>query len=40
MDAGSLFGQGISFPPRLGADGRFAWSSGFRQHREAMQVIL
>ncbi len=40
MDAASLFGQGISFPPRLGADGRFAWSSGPDNIREAMQVIL
>ena len=40
MNAASLFGQGISFPPRLGADGRFAWSSGPDNIREAMQVIL
>lgn len=40
MDAANLFGQGISFPPRLGADGRFAWSSGPDNIREALQVIL
>ncbi|MGB6742876.1 MAG: GPW/gp25 family protein [Terracidiphilus sp.] len=40
MNAGSLFGQGISFPPRLGADGRFAWSSGPDNIREAIMVIL
>jgi len=40
MDAGSLFGQGISFPPRLGANGQFAWSSGPDNIREAIQVIL
>jgi uncharacterized protein len=40
MDAGSLFGQGISFPPRLGANGRFAWSNGPDNIREAITVIL
>ncbi len=40
MNAGSLFGQGISFPPRLGANGRFAWSSGPDNIREAIMVIL
>ena len=40
MDAGSLFGQGISFPPRLGANGQFAWSSGPDNIREAIQEWL
>ncbi len=40
MNAAALFGQGISFPPRLGADGRFAWSSGPANIREMIQVIL
>lgn len=40
MNAGELFGQGISFPPRLGADGRMAWSSGPQNIREAITVIL
>jgi len=40
MNAGSLFGQGISFPPRLGADGRVAWSNGPDNIREAITVIL
>jgi|SRR5271157_141793 len=40
MNAANLFGQGISFPPRLGADGRFAWSSGPDNIREAIQVIV
>ena len=40
MDAANIFGQGISFPPRLGADGRFAWSNGPDNIREAIQVIL
>ena len=40
MTAGTLFGQGISFPPRLGADGRMAWSNGPDNIREAIQEIL
>lgn len=40
MNAGALFGRGISFPPRLGADGRMAWSSGPDNIREAISVIL
>ena len=40
MDAATLFGQGISFPPRLGADGRWAWSSGPQNIREMIRVIL
>lgn len=40
MDSGKLFGRGISFPPRVGADGRLAWSEGPVNVREAIQVIL
>jgi phage baseplate assembly protein W len=40
MDAGRLFGRGISFPPRVGADGRIAWSEGESNVREAIRVIL
>jgi phage baseplate assembly protein W len=40
MDAGQLFGRGISFPPRVGADGRVVWSVGADNIREAVQVIL
>jgi phage baseplate assembly protein W len=39
-DEGAVLGRGISFPPRLGADGRFAWSSGAQNVREAIQVVL
>lgn len=39
-DPGRLFGRGISFPPRLGSDGRLAWSEGETNIREAIQVIL
>jgi len=40
MDAGKLLGRGISFPPRLGTDGRWAWSEGEVNVREAVRVIL
>jgi len=36
----SVFGQGLSFPPRVGADGRFAWSAGEANIRESIVVIL
>jgi phage baseplate assembly protein W len=37
---GAILGRGISFPPRVGADGRVAWSEGEPNIREAIQVIL
>lgn len=40
MDTGRLYGRGISFPPRVGADGRVAWSEGEQNVREAIRVIL
>ncbi|NTU81223.1 MAG: GPW/gp25 family protein [Chloroflexales bacterium] len=40
MDRGRLFGRGISFPPRVGPDGRVAWSEGEQNIREAIRVIL
>lgn len=40
MDKGRLFGRGISFPPRIGPDGRVAWSEGEENIREAIRVIL
>ncbi len=40
MDAGKLLGRGISFPPRLGPDGRWAWSEGNDNVREMVEVIL
>lgn len=33
-------GQGLSFPPRVGADGRLAWSSGEENIRESIRIIL
>src|SRR5690606_23952036 len=32
--------KGISFPPRLGEDGRMAWSEGPQNIRESIRVIL
>jgi uncharacterized protein len=40
LDAGRIFGRGISFPPRVGAEGRLIWSEGEQNIREAIQVIL
>jgi len=40
IDPGKLLGRGISFPPRVGADGRIAWSEGEVNVRESIRVIL
>ena len=40
MNAGIVFGRGLSFPPRLGGDGGFAWSEGPENIREAIRVLL
>lgn len=40
MDNGQLYGRGISFPPRVGTDGRVAWSEGEKNVRESIQIIL
>src|SRR6266571_1862533 len=40
LDAGKIFGKGISFPPRIGPDGRVSWSEGEANVRESIQVIL
>jgi Bacteriophage baseplate protein W len=40
MDAGRALGRGISFPPRVGPDGRLAWSEGEPNVREAIEIIL
>ena len=39
-DSGRMFGRGLAFPPRVGADGRVAWSEGELNVRESIQVIL
>ena len=40
MSVGRLFGRGIAFPPRLGDDGRWAWSEGEANIRDSIIVIL
>jgi len=40
MDEARIFGTGFAFPPRLGADGRVALSSGPENIRQALRVIL
>ncbi len=40
IDAGKLFGRGIGFPPRIGSDGRLAWSEGETNVRESIRIIL
>lgn len=40
MSRTSIFGRGISFPPRVGADGRLAWSQGEENIRESIRIIL
>jgi len=37
---GRLLGRGMSFPPRVGADGRIVWSEGEQNIRESIQVVL
>lgn len=39
-NAGKILGKGISFPPRVGADGRVVWSEGEMNVRESIRVIL
>ena len=36
----SIFGRGIAFPPRVGADGRIVWSDGEANIRESITVVL
>jgi uncharacterized protein len=40
MDAGQVYGRGMSFPPRVGPDGRIAWSEGEANVREGVRVVL
>ena len=37
---GDLLGRGIAFPPRIGSDGRVAWSEGEANIREAIRILL
>jgi phage baseplate assembly protein W len=40
VPASNQLGQGLSFPPRVGADGRLARSAGEDNVRESIRVIL
>lgn len=40
MNGAELYGQSMAFPPRVGADGRIAWSQGDTNIRESIQIIL
>jgi uncharacterized protein len=40
MDGGQLYGRSMSFPPRVGSDGRIVWSEGETNIRESIEVIL
>lgn len=35
-----VLGRSIAFPPRVGADGRVAWSQGEANIRESVEIIL
>ena len=39
-DLGQILGRGISFPPRIGGDGRVRWSEGADNITDAIKVIL
>ena len=39
-DPGKIFGRGMGFPPRVGPDGRVAWSEGESNVRECMRILL
>lgn len=40
MDNRRIFGQGMAFPPRVGPDGRMAWSMGEANVHESIRIIL
>ena len=40
LKSAQIFGKGISFPPRVGPDGRVQWSEGEENIRESVRVIL
>ncbi len=40
MKSALVYGRGMAFPPRVGADGRIAWSEGEANVRESIRVIL
>jgi phage baseplate assembly protein W len=40
MNEADLYGRGLAFPIRVGADGRLAWSSGETNVRESLRLVL
>ncbi|MEF8700388.1 MAG: GPW/gp25 family protein [Candidatus Accumulibacter sp. UW26] len=40
MNEADLYGRGLAFPLRVGADGRLAWSSGEANVRESLRLVL
>jgi len=40
MDEGTILGRGVSFPFRVGSNGRIAWSAGEKNVREDIMIIL
>jgi phage baseplate assembly protein W len=40
MNRSDVLGRGVSFPFRVGPEGRIAWSAGEKNIREAIMVIL
>lgn len=36
----NIFGTGMGFAPRVGADGRLSWSEGEENVRESLRIIL
>ena len=39
-NTGKLFGRGMGFPPRVGSDGRVAWSEGEANVRDCLRILL
>ena len=40
QDEATLVGRGLAFPPRIGLDGRMAYSAGAENVRENIRVVL
>lgn len=40
MNAGRVFGRSVAFPPRVGPDGRVAFSEGEANVRESIRLLL
>lgn len=40
MNAGKVLGRSVAFPPRVGPDGRVAFSTGEENVRESIRLIL